>query len=144
MSSANELLLVGQWRLSSMALGNKSGDTILLWVQAGKTTDRCPYHNENRGSKNRLIIIIIIGHGKKIANRSFKNSSQFKCLSKTISNQNMVQEQIKRGLHSGNACYRSVHNLLPYHLLSKNVKIRIYKTIILTWFRVGTKLGLWW
>jgi hypothetical protein len=32
---------------------------------------------------------------------------------------------------SGNACYHSVQNLLSSHLLSKNLKIRIYKTIIL-------------
>jgi hypothetical protein len=34
-------------------------------------------------------------------------------------------------LNSGNACYHSVQNLLSFHLLSKNLKIRIYKTIIL-------------
>jgi hypothetical protein len=34
-------------------------------------------------------------------------------------------------LNSGNACYRSVQNLLSSHLLSKNVKGRIYKIIIL-------------
>jgi hypothetical protein len=46
----------------------------------------------------------------------------------------------------GNACYHSVQNLLYFHLLSKNVKTGIYKTIILpvilcgceTWF-----LTLW-
>jgi hypothetical protein len=43
----------------------------------------------------------------------------------------LIQEEIKRGLNSGNACYHSVQNLLPSHLLSKNLKIRIYKTIIL-------------
>jgi hypothetical protein len=32
---------------------------------------------------------------------------------------------------SGNACYHSVQNLLSSRLLSKNIKIRIYKTIIL-------------
>jgi hypothetical protein len=32
---------------------------------------------------------------------------------------------------SGNACYRSVQNLLSSRLLSKNIKIRIYKSIIL-------------
>jgi hypothetical protein len=35
-------------------------------------------------------------------------------------------------LNSGNACYHSVQNLLSSDLLSKNLKIRIYKTIILT------------
>jgi hypothetical protein len=33
-------------------------------------------------------------------------------------------------LNSGNACYHLVQNLLPSRLLSKNVKIRIHKTII--------------
>jgi hypothetical protein len=49
----------------------------------------------------------------------------------TATNQNLIQEEIKRRLNSGNACYHSVQNLLSFHLLSKNVKIRIYKTIIL-------------
>jgi hypothetical protein len=43
----------------------------------------------------------------------------------------LIQEEIKRRLNSGNACYHSVQNLLSSHLLSKNVKVRIYKTIIL-------------
>jgi hypothetical protein len=43
----------------------------------------------------------------------------------------LIQEEIKRRLNSGNGCYRSVQNLLSSHLLSKNVKVRIYKTIIL-------------
>jgi hypothetical protein len=32
---------------------------------------------------------------------------------------------------SGNACCRSVHNLLSSSLLSKNIKIKVYRTIIL-------------
>jgi hypothetical protein len=36
-----------------------------------------------------------------------------------------------RRLSSGNACYHSVQNLLSSRLLSKNLKIRIYKTIVL-------------
>jgi hypothetical protein len=35
-------------------------------------------------------------------------------------------------MNSGNACYLSAQNLLPSRLLSKNVNIRIYRTIILT------------
>jgi hypothetical protein len=31
----------------------------------------------------------------------------------------------------GNACYHSVQSLLSSHLLSRNVKVKIYKTIIL-------------
>jgi hypothetical protein len=48
-----------------------------------------------------------------------------------VTNQNLFQEEIKRRLNSGNACYYSVQNLLSFRLLSKNIKIRIYKTIIL-------------
>jgi hypothetical protein len=45
--------------------------------------------------------------------------------------QNLIQEEIKRRLNFGNACYHSIHNLLSSGLLSKNLKIRIFKTIIL-------------
>ena len=34
-------------------------------------------------------------------------------------------------MRSGNACYHSVQNLLSSKLLSKNLKIKIYRTIIL-------------
>jgi hypothetical protein len=44
---------------------------------------------------------------------------------------NLIQEEIKRRLNSGSGCYRSVQNLLSSRLLSKNLKMRIYKTIIL-------------
>jgi hypothetical protein len=51
-------------------------------------------------------------------------------LGTTVANQNLIQEEIKRRLNSGNACYHSVQNLLSSRLLSKNIKVRIYKTII--------------
>jgi hypothetical protein len=49
----------------------------------------------------------------------------------TVTNKNLIQEEIKRRLNSGNACYHSVQNLLPSRLLTRNIKIKIYKTIIL-------------
>ena len=36
-----------------------------------------------------------------------------------------------RGLKSGNTCYNSGQKLLSSSLLSKNIKIKIYRTIIL-------------
>jgi hypothetical protein len=42
-----------------------------------------------------------------------------------------MQEGIKRRLNSGNAFYHLVQNLLSSHLLSKNLRIRIYKTLML-------------
>jgi hypothetical protein len=42
-------------------------------------------------------------------------------LGATVTNQNLIQEEIKRRLNSGNACYHSVHNLLSSCLLSKIV-----------------------
>ena len=42
-----------------------------------------------------------------------------------------IQEQIKSRLKSGNACFHLVHNILSSSLLSKNSKMKIYRTIIL-------------
>ena len=49
----------------------------------------------------------------------------------SLRNQNSIQEEIKSRLKSGNACYYSVQNVLSSRLLSKNLKIKIYRTIIL-------------
>jgi hypothetical protein len=38
-------------------------------------------------------------------------------------------------LKSGNACYHSVHNFLFSSLLSKNIKIKIHRTIFLSVLR---------
>jgi hypothetical protein len=57
----------------------------------------------------------------------------------TITNQNLIQGDIKRRLNSGNACYHSVQNLLFSRLLSKNIKFRMYKTIILAVVLYGCK-----
>ena len=46
-------------------------------------------------------------------------------------NQNSIAEEIKSRLRSGNACYHSVQNVLSSRVLSKNLKIKIYRTIIL-------------
>ena len=71
-------------------------------------------------------------HSMKIGNSSFERVEDFKYLGTTLTNQSCIQEGIKSRLKSGNACYHSVQNLLSSSWLSKNSKIRIYRTIILS------------
>jgi hypothetical protein len=49
----------------------------------------------------------------------------------TVTNQNLIHEEIKSTLNSGSACYYSLQNILSSHLLSKNVNIKVHKIIIL-------------
>jgi len=67
----------------------------------------------------------------KTDNNSIERVGEFKYLGTTLTNQNSIQEEIKSRLKLGNACYYSVHNLLSSRLLSKNLKIKIYRNIIL-------------
>jgi len=64
-------------------------------------------------------------------NSTFESVEDFKCLEKALTNQNSIPKEIKSRLRSGNACYHPVQNLLSSRLLSKNLKIKIYRTIIL-------------
>jgi hypothetical protein len=59
-------------------------------------------------------------HDIKIADRRFKNVTPFRYLGTTITNQNLINEEINRRLNSGNACYHSARNLLSSRLLSRN------------------------
>ena len=49
----------------------------------------------------------------------------------TLTNQNSTQEETESRLKSGNDCYHSVQNIVSSSLLTKNVKINIYRNIIL-------------
>jgi len=80
-------------------------------------------------------------HSMKIDNSAFERVDEFKYLGTTLTNQNSIQEEIKSRLKSGNACYHAVQNLLSSSLLSKIIKINIYKTIVLPYFCVGVKFG---
>jgi hypothetical protein len=64
-------------------------------------------------------------HYIKIGYRCSENMTQFRYLRTTISNQNLIQEEIKRKLNSGNVCYHSVQKRLSSHLLSKDIQLRI-------------------
>ena len=70
-------------------------------------------------------------HSAKTDNSSVDRVEELKYLGTTLIDQNSIQEEIKSKLKLGNACYHSVQNLLSSRLLSKSLKIKIYRTIIL-------------
>jgi len=68
-----------------------------------------------------------------IINKHFESLDQLKYLQKNKrkTSQNSGREEIKSRLRSRSACYHPVQNLLSSSLLSKNLKIKTYRTIIL-------------
>jgi hypothetical protein len=70
-------------------------------------------------------------HNIIIMNRSFEDVAMFKYLGLTLTDQDCIYEEIKSRLNSGNACYHAVQSVLSFRLLSRNVKVKIYKTIIM-------------
>jgi hypothetical protein len=70
-------------------------------------------------------------HSIKMANRSFGDVAKYKYLRTTLTDQNYMHEEIKSRLNLGNACHHLVQSLLSSHLLSRNLKVKIYRTIIL-------------
>ena len=75
-------------------------------------------------------------HDIEIGNKSFKNV--FRYLGTDLTNQKIILEEIKSRLKSGNACYHSVQNFFALQFANKNIKIKVYRTVILlVVFRCG-------
>jgi len=72
---------------------------------------------------------------------TFERVEEFKYLGTTL-HKNSIQEEIKNRLKSGNVCYHLVQNLLSSRLLSKNLKIKMYRTIILPVVLYGCEIWL--
>ena len=66
-------------------------------------------------------------HNKKTVNKSFENEEQFRYLGTTLPDQIFIREEIKSRLKSENVCCYSVQNLQSSSLLTKNIKIKIYR-----------------
>jgi len=94
---------------------------IRLEVSADKTKYMVMSRDQNAGRIQNV----------RIDNSTFERVEEFKYLGTTLTYQNSIAEEIKSRLRSGNACYHPVQNLLSSRLLSKNLKINIYRTIIL-------------
>jgi hypothetical protein len=66
----------------------------------------------------------------KAANRYFENVARFKYLGKTLTNKNLIHEEVKSSLNLGNACCHSIQNILPSLLMSTNAKTGIHESCI--------------
>ena len=66
-----------------------------------------------------------------IGNLSFENVEKFRYLGVTVTNTNDIREEIKHRIDMGNACYYSIDKILSSRLISKKLKVKTYKTIIL-------------
>jgi hypothetical protein len=100
---------------------------IGLKVNADKTKYMVMSRDQNVG----------LSHHIQTDNGSFERVELFKYLGTALTNQNSIQEEMKSRLKSDNACYHSVQNVLSSSLLSKNLKIKIYRTIILPFVLYG-------
>ena len=89
-----------------------------LEVNADKTKHMVLSRDRNAGRS----------HSVRIDGRCFEMVEKWKT---TLTNQNSIEAEIKSRLKSGNTCYHSVQNLLYSSFLSKNLKIKRYRTIIL-------------
>src|SRR5215813_11437482 len=94
---------------------------IGLEVNADKTKYMVMSRDRNAGRDDSV----------KTDNSFIERVEEFKYLGTMLTDQNYIQEEIKSRLKLRNACYYSVQNRLSSSLLSKKLKIKIYRTIIL-------------
>jgi hypothetical protein len=92
-----------------------------LEINAEKTKYMIISHHPNSGQNQNI----------SIANESFENIAKFKYFGMTLINENDIHNEIKSKLNSGNPCYHLVQDHLSSCLISKNLKIKICKTVIL-------------
>jgi hypothetical protein len=95
----------------------------LLKPSGNFTSCRPVYLSRDQNARQNCIV--------KKYNISFERMKQFSYLGTTLTNRNSIHIVIKNRMKSGDACYFSVQNLLSSSLLSKNIKIRVYRTITL-------------
>src|SRR5215469_14571651 len=118
-------------------LGKKNAEALAaatkeigLEVNAHKTKYMTVSRDQNAGRIDSM----------KIDNSSIERVEEFKYLGTNLTNQNSIQEEIKNRLKLRNACYYSVQNLLSSSLLSKTLKIKIYRTKFCPLSCMGVKL----
>jgi hypothetical protein len=73
-------------------------ETILIEVYVGTFMLLSGHHKAGQNHNTRI----------RRANRPFGNVAWFKYFGTTVTTQNLIQEEIKMRLNSGDACYRTV------------------------------------
>jgi len=84
---------------------------VYVEVNTDKTEYTSMFRHQNRGQNLNLMI----------DNKSVENGANYKYLGRRRTNKNLIQEEIKSRLNSGNDCYRS-----GFSVISKYLKIKIY------------------
>jgi hypothetical protein len=132
--------------------------SVLGWIirTTDEYTDALRFDNKENGlevnaDKTKYMVMSRVQNGGqsnniKMDNSSFERVEKLKYLGTTLKNQNSMQDKIKSRLISGNVCYHSVQNLLSPSLLTKYMKFKIYRTLILpccfVWVWRGANRGL--
>ena len=113
-----------------------------------KSFDGCTKHTglEVNADKNKYIVTsrdqnAVRSYIRKTDNTSFERLELLLCLGTALTNRNSIQKEIQSRLKSGDVCCHSVQELLSHSLLSKYLKIKIYRTIILPVVFMGVKRG---
>ncbi|KAJ4440062.1 hypothetical protein ANN_08193 [Periplaneta americana] len=127
---------------TSSIVYNKEVDTVSLrlWCKPSsppqkrkrKLLDSATYHisSESMIYINIIFVDGLISKELWLSQRSPDLTLVDYFLWDQLKERNDTREEIKRRINMGNACY-SVEKLLSSSLLSKNLKVRIYKTVIL-------------
>ncbi|KAJ4450199.1 hypothetical protein ANN_01606 [Periplaneta americana] len=139
----NEAVLerVGEERMMLKLIKTRKRNWLGHWLRRNyllkNTLERMVNGRRVRGRRRYQMIEDIKIYGStvvpfslRIGDLSFEEVEKFKYLGATVTNINDTREEIKRRINMGNACYYSVEKLLSSSLLSKNLKVRIYKTVI--------------
>ena len=98
----------------------KASKEIGLEVNSDKTKYMITSRQQNIVQNQNIVI----------ENLSFEKVEKYKYLGVTVTNAN-IREKIKRRINMGNACYYSLEKILSSRLLSKKLKVKAYKIIIL-------------
>ena len=90
-------------------------------INADKTQYMVMFRYQNAGRS----------HNIKYDNISFERVVEFRYLGTTLTYKNSIHEEMKSKFNSGNICYHLCRIFFFSSLLSRNIKIKIYRTIIL-------------